>query len=301
MVSIIVPNYNHANFLKERIDSILNQTFQGIEIIILDDCSTDHSKEIIEGYRHHPNIFIHYNSKNSGSPFKQWNKGIKLAKGEYIWIAESDDYAEPQFLATLLALIEKGHGLAYCRSLDVDQIGKKKSDYFWADGLDPIRWKNDYENNGFTEIFNYLVYRCTVPNASACIFRKDLAPLDCGFDTMRYCGDWLFWIKLIENSSLAFTSETLSHFRHHEYSTRNKKNRREESRKISECLAVIKEIRHKLQLNYITPEEVEKYQWVTTNFHLKISPHKSLKNRLICYSNNFFPGLYPFYQKIFSR
>jgi glycosyltransferase involved in cell wall biosynthesis len=85
MISVIVPNYNHAKFLKERIDSILNQTIQDFELIILDDCSTDNSREIIESYRQLPNVSIFYNSKNSGSPFKQWKKGINRAKGKYIW------------------------------------------------------------------------------------------------------------------------------------------------------------------------------------------------------------------------
>lgn len=267
----------------------------------MDDCSTDNSREIIESYRNTQNVSIHYNSKNSGSPFKQWKKGIMLARGEYIWIAESDDLAEPTFLETMVQKLKAGHGLAYCRSSDMDEYGNKKSDFFWSDGLDSNRWKSDHENDGLYEIRNFLVYRCTIPNASACVFRKDIAPLDCGFDKMRYCGDWLFWIKLIENTSIAFTSDTLSHFRHHESSTRNKKNKSEEARKISEYLAIIQGTRRRLKMKYITPEETVNYRWIDAQFHLKISPPKSLKKRLIYYSNVFFPRLYPFYQKVFSR
>ena len=98
-VSILIPNYNHALFLQQRIESVLNQTYQDFELIILDDCSTDHSKTIIESYRNHPKVSqIIYNQQNSGSVFKQWRKGIELAIGEYIWIAESDDYAAVDFL-----------------------------------------------------------------------------------------------------------------------------------------------------------------------------------------------------------
>lgn len=76
-VSVIVPNYNHALFLEQRIESILNQTFQDFEVIILDDCSTDNSKKIIEKYRTHPKVSkIIYNDVNSGNTFKQWNTGI---------------------------------------------------------------------------------------------------------------------------------------------------------------------------------------------------------------------------------
>src|SRR6187431_17527 len=94
-VSVIIPNYNHADFLMQRIVSILNQTYQDFELIILDDCSSDKSREIIEHYRTHPKVsHIVYNAENSGSTFKQWKLGLDYAKGDWIWIAESDDYCE---------------------------------------------------------------------------------------------------------------------------------------------------------------------------------------------------------------
>ena len=88
MLSVIIPNYCHARYLKERIESILAQSYQDFELIILDDCSTDNSREIIEQYRSNPRVkHIVYNEQNSGSPFVQWQRGFTLASGEYIWIA----------------------------------------------------------------------------------------------------------------------------------------------------------------------------------------------------------------------
>ena len=81
-VSVIVPNYNHARFLRKRIDSILNQTFQDFELILLDDCSTDESRSILSEYASDPRVRLELNEVNSGSPFKQWNKGIRIARGE---------------------------------------------------------------------------------------------------------------------------------------------------------------------------------------------------------------------------
>ena len=105
-VSVIIPNYNHAPFLKERIDSVINQHYDNFEVIILDDCSKDNSREVIEQYRNHPKVkHIVYNEANSGSTFIQWHKGFRLAEGEYIWIAESDDVADLDFLAKLTAAI----------------------------------------------------------------------------------------------------------------------------------------------------------------------------------------------------
>lgn len=122
-VSVIIPNYCHARFLNQRIDSVLNQTYSDYEVIILDDCSTDNSREIIESYRNHPKIsHIVYNEKNSGSTFIQWEKGFELARGEYIWIAESDDVA-PIYLSrrmyecvlVLFRCIHRFFRLSFCR------------------------------------------------------------------------------------------------------------------------------------------------------------------------------------------
>src|SRR5690606_9831849 len=102
-VSVIIPNYNHARYLNQRIDSVLRQTFTDFEVIILDDCSKDDSREVIEKYRGNKKItHIVYNAQNSGSTFGQWKKGIALAKGRFIWIAESDDWCEETFLERLL-------------------------------------------------------------------------------------------------------------------------------------------------------------------------------------------------------
>ena len=107
-VSVIVPNYNHARYLKARIDSILNQTFQDFELILLDDCSTDNSVELLQSYAGHPHVsHIVLNDRNTGSPFLQWQKGIGLAQGEYVWIAESDDTAQPDFLSTTVAVLDR--------------------------------------------------------------------------------------------------------------------------------------------------------------------------------------------------
>ena len=116
-ISVIVPNYNHARFLRQRIDSILNQTYQDFELILLDDCSTDNSRGVLESYSDNPHVtHIVYNERNSGSAFMQWDKGIQLSQGNWIWIAESDDWAEPDFLKRMASVVAEhpSCGLVYC-------------------------------------------------------------------------------------------------------------------------------------------------------------------------------------------
>src|SRR5580698_4852658 len=124
-LSVIVPNYNHARFLRRRVDTILLQTFQDFELILLDDCSTDDSRSILTSYARDPRVRIEFNSVNSGSCFKQWNKGVRLARGKYIWIAESDDYADERLLERLVAAVESDPkvAFAYCLSWGIRADG----------------------------------------------------------------------------------------------------------------------------------------------------------------------------------
>ena len=121
-VSVIVPNYNHAPYLRQRLDSIINQTFRDFEVIVLDDASTDDSREIIQTYAGYPMFRFLFNETRNGSAFKQWQKGLESARGEYVWFAESDDCASPYFLSKLLPILEndKSLGLVYCQSYLAD-------------------------------------------------------------------------------------------------------------------------------------------------------------------------------------
>ena len=106
LVSVIVPNFNHARFLSQRIDSILGQSYKNIELLLLDDASTDDSMTVIEHYHAtHPSLVrVLRNEFNSGNVFRQWRKGIAAANGDLIWICESDDFAEPDFLERLVPI-----------------------------------------------------------------------------------------------------------------------------------------------------------------------------------------------------
>ena len=216
-VSVIIPNYNHAPYLEQRIESVLGQTFRDFELILLDDRSTDNSREIIERYRYHPSVSqIIYNIKNAGTPFRQWQKGITLAKGKWIWIAESDDYAAPAFLEQLLEVARKTEnpGVVYCGSRWVNDKGEE--------GKDLSSYMDSFCRNGKTEVADKLWHVCTIQNASACLLRRDLAISAIkGLGHYRACGDWMFYIKMLQRSNLAFTGEKLNYFRYYHNNTSN--------------------------------------------------------------------------------
>ena len=215
LVSVIIPNYNHAKFLDARINSILSQTYSQYEIILLDDCSTDNSQEIIEKYRNNPHIScVDINSTNGGSPFAQWEKGFSYAQGEFIWIAESDDCCEPQFLQRIMTEFEKiGEQcvLCFCRSVKIDV----DNNHIGEEGLD-----SDKCLDGPTFIRAYLSRFNYVVNASSAVFRKAvLGNVDRSYTQYRACGDWVFWIEISKNGKVAYVNSPLNYFRQHSMST----------------------------------------------------------------------------------
>jgi glycosyltransferase involved in cell wall biosynthesis len=225
LVTVLVPNYNHARFLPQRLQSIDDQTYRRMEIVLLDDCSTDNSREILEAYSRRTDCRTIFNEKNSGSPFIQWQKGAALARGEYLWIAESDDYADPEFLERVVAVLERSPrvGLAYCQSNRVDENGVvlgSCEDY--GRELHPTRWSKDFQNDGRDEVARYLVIQNMIPNASGTVVRRDLFQTAVqGAETRRLSGDWWTWVRMAASSEIAFVAETLNYFRTHNRSVRS--------------------------------------------------------------------------------
>jgi len=222
-VSVIVPNYNYGHFLKQRIDSILGQTYTDFEVIYLDDGSTDDSAQVMAAYADESCIQTVRSDANSGNPFVQWNKGVQLASGRYVWIAEADDYAEPEFLATLVPLLDAQPkvGLAYCQSRMVDELGRPLGlTADWGRPDECHRWSGDYVADGREECRGYLLYRNTIPNASAVLFRRELYQHIGGADeSYRVSGDWAMWIAMLLKSDVAYCAQPLNCWRRHVRST----------------------------------------------------------------------------------
>ena len=300
-ISIIVPNYNHSSYLKQRLESIFNQSYQDFEVILLDDCSTDDSWEILQYYSTHPKVtYCIRNEVNSGSPFKQWKKGIDLAKGDWIWIAESDDWAEFEFLEELINLGSDSVVLKNCCSLRVDNIEIKQKHISWnyLDDKNSSRWDNYYKNDGRSEICEYLSYINIFPNASAVIFKKPLSFPDIILE-MKYSGDWYFWISILEKGSVAYSPKCLNYYRNHIQTTRAIKNIENEFLRLSEGLICVNKARTLCGKNKLSLLNCKKYKHIS-----KFIFKTNLKGGRLKF-NSLFPKipyyLFPYYYFYFLK
>jgi glycosyltransferase involved in cell wall biosynthesis len=216
-VSVIIPNYNHAKFLEQRINSVLNQTYKEFEIIILDDSSTDNSRDIIEKYRNNKKVSsIIYNEKNSGSTFRQWKKGFELATGDLIWIAESDDYADDIFLEKHVNNFKYCNSivLSYCYSFLVNDRNEILP---IIRNTDRIRDNSPIIIDGKDFILKNMIYGNTIYNASAVVFKRNiLNHVDENYINYRFCGDWFFWNEILYLGKIAIVYQKMNYFRQHQ-------------------------------------------------------------------------------------
>lgn len=211
LVSVIIPNYNHSSYLVDRIESVLSQDYDNFEVVILDDCSSDDSRRIIESYRSNKRVVrIIYNDINSGSTFKQWHKGFKYCNGEYIWIAESDDVGHPRFISTLINSIkgDKSIVMAVSGLIFINQNG----DTTGYGSINRLNKTCTYDSDDFIKINMFLDNH--VLNASSVIFRQDaLKKISQDYTLFKAAGDYLFWLEISRIGKIIEIPDKLDYFR----------------------------------------------------------------------------------------
>lgn len=222
-VSVIVPNYNHSAFLKTRLDCIYNQTYKNFEVLLLDDCSKDNSREILTEYaeKYPEKTKLMFNEQNSGGVFFQWAKGVKNSTGELCWIAESDDYCDTNFLEELVpAFADEDVKLSYCKYCFTDENDNKNPDgfFYYVGTVDDKKWRSNYVNDSADEVDSALGILNSIPNASGAVFRNP-GENDVFFREdwykMKICGDWIFYLYIIKGGKVAYSVDTTSYFRFH--------------------------------------------------------------------------------------
>jgi glycosyltransferase involved in cell wall biosynthesis len=218
-VSVIIPFYNHEKYLKERIDSILNQQIKDIEIIALDDCSTDNSLEQVKPYLKDARISLYENTVNSGSPFKQWKKGVELAKSEIVWIAEGDDTCSENFLEILLPYFQDPFvNIANAKVEMINEHSELIKDAFtdYFNTAFPNKFDKSYVKTGNDEVNEQLGAFSTLINASGLLIRKSsFGETLISAQTFKMCGDWLIYLECLKNGKIVYDINATNYFRRH--------------------------------------------------------------------------------------
>ncbi len=223
LVSIVVTSYNHAEFLPQRMESLLAQTYSNIEIIVVDDGSTDGSREYLNTFKVYPKVSLFFLESNKGYVYAS-NFGAGKAKGEYIIFAECDDYSEPDQVATLYQALTTitGVGVAWSRSHLIDEKGR----IIGSDFQERSKAFQDYCNSDVQisggMVQKFLLHSCVVPNMSAAMFRKSLFTGIGGLsDKYQLSADLDFWVRMAEAGDFYYLKKPLNYFRSHPDTVRN--------------------------------------------------------------------------------
>ena len=204
-VSILIPTYNYAHYLGETIQSALEQTYSDFELLIVDNHSTDNTKQIINKYLKDPRISYHENAENLGV-VGNFNRCLQLANGEYIKFLCADDKFHPQLLEKYVPIMDQ-HPNVSLITCDKQAFGSKTHQT-----ITPLKYmQNGREANLHMLIGNY----CWIGEPTSVMFRKrDLKVGNFSSEYSQY-PDWDMWIRLLTVGDCYIVPEILAYVRFH--------------------------------------------------------------------------------------
>ncbi|MBR0681725.1 glycosyltransferase [Roseomonas eburnea] len=253
-VSVAVPNYNYARFMPERLGSVFRQSLPVREVIVLDDCSTDDSLQVIPAVaaRHGRDTRFEPNTVNSGSVFAQWRKAASLAQGEFLWIAEADDLSDPDFLLRAVSQLKSDPAIrfAFTDSSTIHADGTP----MWPDykqyyaTLEPGALARSEVFEAADFVRRFLAVKNLILNVSAVVWRRGalLEALEqCGdaLAGFRMAGDWRLYLQALAapGARVAYEAAPLNVHRRHAQSVTHALDAGRHVEEIARCHAFARE------------------------------------------------------------
>ncbi len=206
LVSIIINNYNYASYLKQAIDSALNQTYLHIEVIVVDDCSTDNSRDIIASYGNKIIPILH---QQNGKQAAAFNSGFAVSKGEIIIFLDSDDYLFPQAVEKIVATWHPKLAKTHYTLSVVDSEGKSRG-FSYPQGSKPLARGEVYRS--IMEIGTYQ----TVATSGNALSRKALEKVFPIPDEFKLTADDYLSVLIPFYGEIAAIDEPLAAYRIHD-------------------------------------------------------------------------------------
>lgn len=241
LVSIVICTYNGKLYLETQLKSIINQTYPNIEIIAIDDCSTDNTIDILNAYAiQYKNLKIIQNTTNIGY-IKNFEKGISLSKGHFIAPCDQDDVWESNKIELMMAAIEN-YCMIYCDSELVDahlnSLHRKISD---------LKNSKSYNN-----CLPFIIANCV--SGHALLMKRELFNLSIPFPDYIIYDHWLAYVATL-HGGVKYISDVLVKYRNHAGNTigavrMKKKKRKSLSKKLKEKKQQIAIARKKIEVFY---------------------------------------------------
>lgn len=205
-VSVLIPAYNYAHYLSEAIDSVLGQTYKNFELIVVDNCSTDNTEEIVNNYaKHDTRIKFVRNQENIGM-YRNYNQALLLATGDYIKFLNADDKFEPTLLEKFVNILENDTTISVVTSCR--QYFGSKNDVL----IPPFKGKVE----STTAILSSLKKGNWIGEPTTVMFRRENLNLGLFDISLLMFADQDMWLRHLRVGNLYVIDEVLSYFRIHE-------------------------------------------------------------------------------------
>lgn len=255
LVSVVIPAYNKGDIIKETIDSALAQTYPNIEIIVINDGSTDNTAEIVKSIK--DDRIKYYYQPNSGLPAKPRNKGVELAKGEYVAFLDHDDLWMENKLEKQISIIEKDPQIALVTSNALFILTDKKTNIPIIKGV-----KSGYFNDrDFLPEMNVI--------QSTALIKKSVFIEMKGFDEspdLRAAEDYDLWLRMYPKYLCYYLNDCLAYYRKYDSSSSGNK---------YGCLKIALDHYNKYFISYGFPEKINKKRLSSILHHLSCQQYLS--------------------------
>lgn len=192
-VSVIIPSYNRANFLSRAIDSVLQQTYLPLEIIVIDDGSADNTSKILTSYG---SRITHFSQTNQGVSCAR-NAGIKLASGKWLAFLDSDDAWKKNKLQTQIEAIQKQPEYRICHTEEI-----------WYRNNKRVNPKNKHKKYG-GKIFERCLALCLISPSSVLLQRSLIDEIGLFDETLPACEDYDLWLRITAFYPVLFLEQPL--------------------------------------------------------------------------------------------
>ncbi len=225
-VSVVVPNYNYAQHIEDRLLSVFEQHYPLFEIIVLEDKSPDNSLAVIKDViaRSGRKVKLVVNKTNSGNTFRQWQKGLTLARGELLWIAEADDLASSRFVSEVTGAFNENTRLGFSDSKQIDSDGELLGDSysFYYRDIDADLFEKSRSMKGEEFVRRAMTVKNCILNVSSVIWRTEalrdaLAAEHDAVLAHKLVGDWRLYISVLlaRDAQVAYLAKPLNTHRRH--------------------------------------------------------------------------------------
>jgi glycosyltransferase involved in cell wall biosynthesis len=208
LVSICIPTYNRADMVSGAITSALNQTYKHLEVIVVDNASTDRIEEVVASFKD-PRIKFYKNQKNLGL-FGNFNKCIELSHGKYVHILHSDDWIDPEFTKTCTYFLESHPHVAMTFTSLVMHTAQKSESFHVSD-------KNEIflPPEGFRQL---LLRRGFIGCPSVMVRREVYDTIGLFSLEYPYSADYYQWMKITRKFSVSYIHDVYLHYCQGEHS-----------------------------------------------------------------------------------